>query len=175
MSRKLLHISVLVLVALAMAGCIEEQEPSYEQTTLVHIGDTAPDFEVETLDGHSITLSAHRDKVVLLTLFSSSCPDCHDQFEYIKDRITAFDSSKFLFLPIAREEGGDRIEQYRRENGYTFDFGLDPTRSIYSLYATRYVPRNYLIDRNGVVVSISAEPTHAQLEKLLQQIAQLTE
>lgn len=165
---------VCILTAMSLASCIESQDPTYEQTTRVHIGDRAPAFVVETLDDQTISLDDLRGRVVLLTFFSSACPDCHAQFEYIKRRITAFDSSKFRFLPIARNEKRATVEQFRLENGYTFDMGFDPEGAIYALYATRYVPRNYLIDSDGRVISISAEPTPAQLDALLSTISEIT-
>lgn len=140
----------------------------------MRVGDLAPAFVVETLDDQTISLDDLHGRVVLLTFFSSACPDCHAQFEYIKSRITAFDSSKFCFLPIARNEKRATVEQFRLENGYTFDMGCDPTGEIYALYATRYVPRNYLIDTDGHVLSISAEPTPAELDALLSIIAEMT-
>ena len=175
MKHRLIHTLVCTLTAMSLASCIESQDPTYEQTTRVHIGDLAPAFVVETLDGPTISLDDLRGKIVLLTFFSSACPDCHAQFEHIKSRITAFDSSKFHFLPIARNENRATVEQFRLENGYTFDMGYDPTGEIYALYATRYVPRNYLIDTDGHVLSISAEPTENQLNELLEKISQLTE
>ncbi len=165
---------VCTLTAMSLASCIESPDPSYEQTTRVHIGDFAPAFVVETLDNQTISLDDLRGKIVLLTFFSSACPDCHAQFEHIKSRITAFDSSKFCFLPIARNEKRATVEQFRLENGYTFDMGFDPEGEIYALYATRYVPRNYLIDSDGRVISISAEPTPAQLDALLSTITEIT-
>ena len=174
MKHRLIHMLVCTLTAMSLAGCIESQDPTYEQTTRVHIGDLAPAFVVETLDDQTISLDDLRGRVVLLTFFSSACPDCHAQFEYIKSRITAFDSSKFCFLPIARNEKRATVEQFRLENGYTFDMGFDPEGEIYALYATRYAPRNYLIDSDGRVISISAEPTPAQLDALLSTITEIT-
>ncbi|MBP3612156.1 MAG: TlpA family protein disulfide reductase [Rikenellaceae bacterium] len=174
MKCRLLHRLTLALVAITLGACIESPDPSYEQTTRVRVGDLAPVFVVETLDDQTISLDDLRGRVVLLTFFSSACPDCHAQFEHIKSRITAFDSSKFRFLPIGRNEKRATVEQFRLENGYKFDMGFDPEGEIYALYATRYVPRNYLIDNDGRVISISAEPTEQQLNELLEKIFQLT-
>ena len=174
MKCRLLHRLILALVAITLGACIESLDPSYEQTTRVRVGDLAPAFVVEMLDDQTISLDDLRGRVVLLTFFSSACPDCHAQFEYIKSRITAFDSSKFRFLPIGRNEKRATVEQFRLENGYTFDMGFDPEGEIYTLYATRYVPRNYLIDSDGRVISISAEPTPAQLDALLSTITEIT-
>lgn len=173
MKHRILHTFIVALVACTLAACIESPDPSYDQTTHVHIGDLAPNFTVEMLDNHPITLADLRGKIVLLTFFSPACPDCHAQFEHIKSQITTFDSAKFQFVPIARNEKRATVEQFRLENGYTFDMGYDPDGKIYGLYATRYVPRNYLIDSDGRIVSISAEPTARQLDELLQKVSQL--
>lgn len=174
MSKTFTQAILAALSCIMFVGCIEDPNPTYEQTTRVNIGDIAPDFTVETIDNQHITLTSQQNKIVLITFFSSFCPDCHDQFEYIKNRITTFDPSKFCFLPIARNENRSTVEEFRRENGHTFDMGYDPEGKIYALYATRYVPRNYLIDSSRRVIAISAEPTPAQLDALLARITELT-
>ena len=174
MKLRLIHTLVCTLTAMSLAGCIESQDPTYEQTTRVHIGDRAPAFVVETLDDQPLSLDDLRGWVGLLTFYSSACPDCHAQFEHIKSRITAFDSSKFRFLPIARNEKRATVEQFRLENGYTVDMGFDPEGEIYALYATRYVPRNYLIASDGRVITISAEPAPTQPDALRSTISELT-
>lgn len=139
----------------------------------MQIGDVAPDFTVETINGQIITLSEHREKIVLITFFSTTCNDCHAQFEHIKDKIANFDTTKFLFLPIVRKEDRNSVERFQIDNKLAFDMGFDSKGAIYALYATRYVPRNYLVDHNGRVISISAEPSTEQLDALLNQISEL--
>ena len=46
-------------------------------------------------------------------------------------------------------------EAFRKQTGYTFPMGLDPEKKVYDLYATNYIPRNFLIDREGRIVKIS--------------------
>ena len=41
--------------------------------------------------------------------------------------------------------------------GYTFPVGVDSDNSAYSLYATQYVPRCFVIDPLGRIVALSAE------------------
>ena len=44
--------------------------------------------------------------------------------------------------------------------GYTFAMGLDPERKIYDLFASNFIPRNFLIDKEGkvLVASVGYEP-----------------
>ena len=67
---------VVLCSALMLLGCISDGNESSEETTLVKVGQVAPDFTVEMLDGRSIRLSALRGEVVLLTFWDPECPTC---------------------------------------------------------------------------------------------------
>ena len=47
------------------------------------------------------------------------------------------------------------MEEFRKSTGYGFPMGLDPEQNIYRLYASNYIPRNFLIDRDGKIVLAS--------------------
>ena len=56
LARKICVMSV-ALSALLATSCIKEQEQSSDDATLVRVGQMAPDFTVEMLDGDTIRLS----------------------------------------------------------------------------------------------------------------------
>mgnify|MGYP002514596753 CR=1 FL=1 len=61
--------------------------------------------------------------------------------------------------------GGNKDKQ-----GYTFPMGLDTESTIYKKYAQTYIPRNFLIDKEGKVVKASVgydEAEFAELVKLI--------
>jgi hypothetical protein len=47
--------------------------------------------------------------------------------------------------------------------------GIDPDRAIYSLYASMYVPRTFLIDRSGKVVALDVEFNPDNLQTIWEQ------
>lgn len=163
----------VVLLMIGLFGCIEEENPTYEATSRVGVGDMAPDFSVPTLDGKRMTLSAERGKVVLVLFFNSWCPDCRAELSGIEQRIAPFSTSDFVLLAIARGEDHTTIAPYRQELGLTIDLGLDADESTYQRYATRYVPRNYVVDRDGRIVATATEPSPEELDALFAQIARL--
>ena len=55
-------------------------------------------------------------------------------------------------------------------NSATVPIGVDPEGSIYGLYATKYVPRNILIDCNGTVVASHAGYTPETFAELVEAI-----
>lgn len=126
------------------------------ETTLIHAGDEAPDFTVEMLDGSKQTLSALRGKVVLVTFWATWCPPCRQEMAHMQEGvIDHFAGKDLVVIPISRGETRATVESFIKKMGYTFPVGLDHDKSIYLKYATNYVPRSFVIDREGKVVYVA--------------------
>lgn len=158
--RNIYNIFTALLLLICVTGCsamYDQEMPSYDKTTLVRVGADAPDFTVNTLDGSSVTLSQLQGRTVLLVFFASWCPDCHKQLDAIKAVQDNFDDEKFSILAISRGEEVATVREFVNSRGYTFTIGVDSDNTAYSLYATQYVPRCFVIDPLGRIVALSAE------------------
>lgn len=139
-----------------MPGCIADGDSSSDPGPLVEVGELAPDFTVDQIGGPSVRLSDLRGRVVLLTFFSSWCPECRNELATVQESVVdRFAGAPFTFLCISRGETREALEKFRAEWGYAFPMGLDPSASIFGQYATRNVPRNFLLDRDGRIVSLT--------------------
>lgn len=159
---------LLVLIALVVAIIFWPVEASatnssaptaqddIEATTLIHAGDIAPDFTVEMLDGSKVTLSELRGKVVLVGFWATWCPPCRLELSHMqKDVIDRFAGKDLVVLPISRGEKRKTVEEYIAKMGYTFPIGLDGDQSIYKKYASNYIPRSFVVGRDGKVVYVA--------------------
>ena len=105
------------------------------------------------IDGSKVALSELRGKVVLLNFWATWCPPCREELSHVQQQvIDRFAGEEFVFLPISRGEERAAVEAFRAKTGYAFPMGLDTDETIYKRYATRFIPRNFLIDRTGRVV-----------------------
>lgn len=139
-----------------------------DSTTLVKVGDPAPDFSVALFDGSHLTLSELRGKVVLLNFWATWCPPCRQELTRVqKDLIDRFAGRDFLFLPVSRGEKRSDVAAFREKTGYTFPMGLDSTRTIYNRYATNFIPRNYLIDRDGRIITATIGYSPEEFDELI--------
>ena len=126
-----------------------------ERGYIVAVGDMAPDFTVELLSGNKATLSQMQGNTVLLVFFESTCPDCKLQLSLLNGVLEQFADKNFALLTISRGEDKQTLTTLADNYGYRFDIGLDTDKSIYSLYATKYVPRCFVIDPLGHIIATS--------------------
>ena len=169
--ERLFLLPIVALAALAITGCgaINEDLPTYEESSIVVEGDVAPDFSATTLAGESLSLSSLRGRVVLLVFFSHTCPDCKNLLTALQREI---DGGKVEHRIIAVSRGGSEAEigEYRHENRFTFPLVADGQAEVYYKYATMYVPRCYVIDCDGVVRFVTFEYHEGDVDELMEQM-----
>lgn len=174
-------IAVIIAVLLLLPSCGNRNakkgaETDTESTTLVKAGETAPDFTVELVDGSQLSLKELRGKVVLLNFWATWCPPCRQELTRVqKDIIDRFAGKEFVFLPVSRGEKRETVEAFREKTGYTFPMGLDSARTVYDRYASNYIPRNFLIDKEGKVVLATVGYDDEEFDALIRTIEKTLE
>ena len=145
-------LTVVVLLAV-LVGCPQEETPTPEETVLVSVGDAAPTFELTTLDGSTFSLAEQRGKVVLVNFFATWCPPCREELPHLDSEIWEhFDSSRFAVIVVGREEGDDVLAPFMEKFDYDFPVAGDPDKAVYSKYASRFIPRNFVIGPDGTIL-----------------------
>ncbi len=163
---------ILALAAILSAGtgCVKDDKEG--DGVLVRVGDPVPAFTVQMTDGTTVDIADLRGKVALLTFWITECPYCRAEMKVVQEKvIDRFAGKDLVFLPIARGQGPDEVLAFRQENGYTFAMGIDPDRSIYDRFAESSVPRNYVIDRQGIIIAEEVGYTVEQFDALIERIA----
>ena len=164
---------ICTTILAARCGAVTEELPTYEETSIINVGDEAPDFTATTLQGERFTLSEHRGEVVLLILFSHICPDCKALLDDVMLYKNSIDNTGARVVAIAREGNRNDIEEYMTTNNYHFDVVVDNKRAIYNTYATMYVPRTYLINTEGIVTYTTIEYDSSYIPTILTEIDSL--
>jgi peroxiredoxin len=151
----------------------KSEQDDVEATTLINVGDVAPDFTVTMLDGRTIKLSELRGNVVMVCFWATWCPPCRQELAHLQEGvIDQFADQKLVVLPISRGEERSVVEKFIIDNGYKFGVGLDSDRAIYDLYASNYIPRTFIISKQGKVVYRNAGYDEAIAQEVNAAIAQ---
>jgi peroxiredoxin len=135
-----------------MAEFNDARAEKLAETSVVQVGDTAPQFSLTTADGDEFSLPDH-GSIILINFFATWCGPCQIELPHVEHIWTANKhNARFRLLVIGREETMEAVRDYRQKNGFSFPIASDPDRSVYSLFANESIPRTLVVSPDGTIV-----------------------
>ena len=123
-----------------------------EQLTVgLNIGDVAPDFELQTLDGEQVKLSDYRGNPVMINFWATWCPPCRAE---MPDMEKFHQDTDVVILAVNLTDSEARLVNVRNfveDYELTFDVLLDTDVAVADLYAIQPIPTTYMVDPDGVI------------------------
>lgn len=135
----------------------------------VKIGDAAPAFSTVTTDNAPVSLNSYKGKVLLLNLFATWCPPCRAELPLVeKDIWQKYKGKGLAVLVVGREHSTAEIKEFKTKQKLTVPMAGDPKREVFNKFASKGIPRNFVIGKNGQVVFTSVGYTEADFAALKQ-------
>jgi cytochrome c biogenesis protein CcmG, thiol:disulfide interchange protein DsbE len=111
----------------------------------------APDFQLRTLDGQTVSLSDYRGRPVWISFWASWCPPCRAENPDIQEMYQKYQAQGLVILAPAIGEDEGAVSGYVRRTGLTFTIGLDSSTQIAANYRIVGIPTHFFVDGDGVL------------------------
>jgi peroxiredoxin len=113
---------------------------------------SAPDFILNNLEAHSISLSSLRGKVVFINFWGTWCQYCLLEMPSIQRMYDQFKHKDFEVLAINVNDTPAAAKSYVKENKLTFPVLLDLEYKASQTYGVRGFPTTYIVDKSGNLI-----------------------
>lgn len=152
----------LILISLSLIAA------TYSST--LFIGDKAPEFTVAAINGNdSISLHNYAGKVVVVHLWSPTCPHCREANKSIPAIVAPYKNANLAYIMISIDPDTSTLRPVIKEDKLNFAIhGYDPfdgAAKTMLAYEAPGTPSINIVDEKGNLVG--ANVTVAQLKKFL--------
>lgn len=141
-------ISCALLVSGALVGCGEAGGADR-----VVVGEPAPLYSAQRMDGTPVGLADYRGEVVLLNVWATWCKPCRAEIPALETLHLAYAARGLVVTGVSIDAHDDTlaIAGFARELGASYMLWHDPDDRVSTTFLSIGVPSTYLIDRDGVL------------------------
>ena len=167
--NKILKVILPIILTLGLAITVGScgSEP-----TEARVGQPAPDFQLQNLDGQSVSLNDLKGKPVLLNFWSTRCPPCVAEMPYLQEIYDEWSGKGLMLLAINGGESSSTVKGFMQNHNLSLPVLLDTELVAVQRYNIVGIPTTFFIDKDGVIQEkiIGAFPNKAEIEKRLSKI-----
>jgi peroxiredoxin len=149
---------VFIAAAVAMWGT---NLGAMQRTGRPLLGQPAPDFTLDLLDGSTFTLSDLRGQVVVINFWATWCPPCEDEMRNLQTVWEEYQANGVVFVGIAFDDEESAVRDMASRYDVTYALGLEAEGAISTAYGITGVPETFVVGADGNVAHVYIGPVTA--------------
>ena len=160
-----------ILIFALSAVVVRADEPAKPLAKLA-AGDAAPAFEFKDQSGKVIKLADLTAKGPVLVRLTCGCSGCDKELAYFQKLHDAYKDQGLQSLLIFKEPDA-KMAKYAQDKKLNMLYAVDPKGVSWTVFQTKAMPANFLIEKGGTIVSIATgcDPSGILANKVSQQAA----
>jgi thiol-disulfide isomerase/thioredoxin len=142
-------VAAMLFAGIRMARNNRANAPAHEL-----MGNLAPDFELQTLDGNNLKLSDLRGKAVLLNFWATYCGPCKIEMPWFVELQKEYGPQGFQIVGVAMDDAStEDIAKFAKEMGVNYPILLGKESVGESYGGVNALPTTFFLDRDGKIIA----------------------
>ncbi|MFQ3610519.1 MAG: TlpA disulfide reductase family protein [Fimbriimonadales bacterium] len=140
MKRRWTILALSAVMAIGAYGFFQQQ-PN-------RVGSPAPNFQLTTLDGKTITMRDLRGKPVLLDFWATWCGPCRRALPHTQKLAQKYAKEAHV-LAVNLREDAETVRAFLQQNNFNFTVLMDTNGEVARSYGVRGIPHFVIVDARG--------------------------
>jgi peroxiredoxin len=128
------------------------------------IGQEAPAFTLNDLEGKPISIKDYKGKVVFINFWATWCPPCKEEIPSLNKLHKKYSGKDFAVIGISTDDSKKAIVKFLKKHKVDFVIPHDKDGKIMREYKVFSLPTSFLIDKQGKIIEKFLGP-HDWIEK----------
>ncbi len=117
------------------------------------IGEVAPDFALNDINGKSFKLSELRGSVVLVDFWASWCKPCRMENPNVVKTYNKFKKKPFRIVGVSLDRAEEPWKEAIKADGLIWNQVWDKEGAVAGQYAVNSIPATFLLDKEGRIIA----------------------
>lgn len=145
--------------------------PAEEEAEKALVGKPAPDFQLKTLDGKSVSLAELKGQVVVLDFWASWCPPCIESLPHLGKLYQEKQGKGVKVFAVNVAEDKAKVETFLKSKNVTVPVLLDSKGDAAKKYNVTSLPQTVIIGKDGTVKKVFVGLGADSFEQIRNEIA----
>ena len=142
---KLIGMAVMTAALLMTGACAK--------SGAMEVGETAPDFALQDLQGNKVSLSDFKGKVVILDFFASWCPPCKEEIPDFIALQNSYGKEGFSMMGVSLTDLND-TKNFAVKMGVNYPLLIDDGKASVAYGPIRSIPTTFVIGKDSKVAKV---------------------